>query len=103
MRLFPFNNGYYLIFRLPFHKSFEMGFQKLGTGHFGIDFGFCLTGTDHAGLRFSIDLFGWLFELNLTDCRHWNYKTDDWMTENEEQAQYEQRKEFDYEQGDLND
>lgn len=31
---------------------------------------------DHAGVYFDIQLFGFFFETNLSDDRHWNYETN---------------------------
>lgn len=91
MRLLPINDGYYLLARLPLHKSFEMGYQfALADKHFDVSFGLCFTGQDHAGLRFSFSLFGLFFELNVCDERHWTYKENRWMTPEEEQKDHEQ-------------
>ena len=56
------------------HKSLETGFQWNPKGDGGFDFYWRFrTRGDHAGLMFFIQIWKFLFEFNITDCRHWNY------------------------------
>lgn len=43
---------------------------------------------DHAGLRSFLELWGRLFEFNITDRRHWNYKADRFYLPGEEKSDY---------------
>ena len=58
------------------HKALEVGFQRwksYAAGGFDYYWRFRTRG-DHAGLTFYVEVFGWLFELNIHDDRHWNWK-----------------------------
>lgn len=63
-----------------FHKTLEIGFQrwKVGAGG-GLDYNWRFqTRGSHAGLTSYIEFFGWLFEFNVHDSRHWDYDNDCW-------------------------
>jgi hypothetical protein len=49
--------------------------------HFDITF---TRKTDHAGIRLNLDLFGFAIELELYDCRHWNYQKNRWTTDSDQ-------------------
>jgi len=58
------------------NKSLEIHFAKFGT-FFDFDVNFnWKRKCDHAGVYFDIQLFGFFFETNLSDDRHWNYETN---------------------------
>jgi len=70
----------------PFrHKSLEVGGGKTGSKDEGFDWNLRLrTKGDHAGLQFFVELKGYLFEINLTDGRHWNWKENRFYRDGEE-------------------
>lgn len=75
-----------------FNKALETGFQRTGDGGFDFFWRFRTRG-DHAGLAFNIELFGWMFEFNVHDVRHWDYDNDRWQqTPQELEAEYEKAK-----------
>jgi hypothetical protein len=84
IRLIRSPGSRYLVVGPVAHKSFETGFLLLNSNDgFNASWRFRSRG-DHAGLQFSVALFGLLFELNLTDSRHWNWRRNRWMSPDEE-------------------
>lgn len=76
-----------------FHKALEIGVARERKNE-GFDFYWRFrTRGDHAGLTFFVELFGWLFEFNIHDERHWDYENDTWeRTPDELNAEYEAAK-----------
>ena len=61
------------------HKALETGFQWQGEDQ-GFDFFWRFrTRGDHAGLSFHISIGRFLFEFNIHDTRHWNWKENRWL------------------------
>ncbi len=72
---------FYLYLPTGFHKTLEVGWQRLPLGArrpgFNV-FGCFKTKGDHAGLRFNVAWKHFFFEWNWCDSRHWNDDTNDW-------------------------
>lgn len=67
------------------HKCLEVGGGVAACSDKGFDWYFRIhTKGDHAGLTFFIELFGWLFEFNIHDERHWNWRADRFYEPGEE-------------------
>ena len=82
MRFFQMGAGPSLYFTAGpvFHKCLEVGFQRWhdGAGGFDVYWRFRTRG-DHAGLTFYVEFFGWLFEFNVHDDRHWDWDKNRWQ------------------------
>ena len=89
MRVLTHHGSFYVVAGPVLHKSLEVGFQRRPKGEGGFDLYWRFkTRGDHAGLTFFVELFGWLFEFNVHDDRHWNWKENRWNTPDEyEQAE----------------
>lgn len=90
MKYLHTKHSHYLLSRVFFHKSLEVGIQDTRhysglhhKPHFNIFTNLSFRGRDHAGLRFGFELGHFFIELNLVDCRHWNYEADRWLNEGE--------------------
>jgi hypothetical protein len=60
-----------------FHKSLEVGGGRASKGARRVDFNVNFnTWGDHAGLRVYLGWRGLMFELNVTDTRHWDWSND---------------------------
>jgi hypothetical protein len=60
-----------------FHKSLEIGGGKAVYSDKGFDWYLRFrTKGDHAGLTFRVELVGCMFEFNIHDERHWNWRED---------------------------
>jgi hypothetical protein len=87
IRYYKNKHAFYVWISLPFHKSIEVCFSDLARDisrkryqkrRFNVYFRLNFAGQDHAGLRIFVGLWRFLFELNVTDSRHWNYEDDTW-------------------------
>ena len=70
--------------KLTNNKNFEIQISKFEPHElflFKVDFRFW--GSDHQGPSFEIDLFGYLFNIQIYDRRHWNWDEDRWQTDEE--------------------
>jgi len=66
--------GLYLYQSLPFHKSFEMGYQWLRkSAGFTLSWNLTTKG-NHAGFHFHLEVGKFFFEISLYDKRHWSYE-----------------------------
>lgn len=64
------------VFSVTKNKSFEIHFAKFGS-FFDFDVNMkWRRKCDHGGIYFDIQLFGFFFEMNLSDDRHWNHETN---------------------------
>lgn len=81
----------YLVGDLWWHKSFEVGVQRVRHGDdvrgFALRFSLTTRG-DHAGLAFSVALAGTMLEINVYDRRHWNWLEGRWMLPGEQLPQH---------------
>lgn len=68
-------SGCYFVAGPVFHKCLETGVQRQEKNGFDLYWRFRTRG-DHAGLTFYFEFFGWLFEFNIHDDRHWDYEKD---------------------------
>lgn len=69
-----------------FHKCLETGFERLRKNDgFSICWRFNTRG-DHAGLKFYVEVFGFFFEFNIYDHRHWSWEKNRWL----EHGEYEE-------------
>lgn len=93
MRFIVRSDSIYFVTRPIFHKALETGVQRLCKNE-GIDLYWRFrTRGDHAGLTFFVEFFGWLFEFNIHDERHWDYEKNTWAsTADETDAEYEAAK-----------
>ncbi len=60
------------------HKTLEIQLSK----HQSCLLSFSLRITmneNHSGFMLSVGLFGYIFDVNLYDNRHWDYETKDWV------------------------
>lgn len=79
MRLVIDRGSLYLTAGPVFHKCLETGFQRLRENE-GINVGWRFrTRGDHAGLSFNVEFFGFMFEFNVYDHRHWDYDNNTWQ------------------------
>lgn len=67
------------------HKTLEAGGGRTSWRSRGLDCNFRFnTRGDHMGLKCSLEAWGLLLELNLTDGRHWNWNADRFYLPGEE-------------------
>lgn len=77
-----------LAFNHSFNRSWEtfiknkyFEFEVLQDCEYLINFNFnWTTRCDHAGVRLELGLFGYQLLVQFYDNRHWDYKTNNWMT-----------------------
>ena len=86
MRLVNLEHSTYLSGHITSNVGWEIGWQRMKSK--GIDV-FCdlRSRGDHAGFRFHLHLWGWLFEINITDNRHWHYKEERFYLPGEEERE----------------
>jgi len=51
-------------------------------------------GHDHAGPGISLELFGYFFDFNIYDVRHWNYEEGRWESDKEIEQQIKEYEEL---------
>lgn len=62
--------------RIP-NKYLEIQLTKFSDTNFEINLTFSTKG-DHAGIRFYLNLWKYVFLINLYDSRHWDWENDRW-------------------------
>ena len=63
------------------HKYYEVQIIK-NDNLFRVEFGFTIK-EDHAGVNLEFGILGYEIHFTIYDHRHWNYKEDRWMYDNE--------------------
>ena len=64
------------------YKTFEAQIYKDSADLIALNINYTIRG-DHAGITLGVGLFGYRFDINVYDNRHWDYVTNDWMKHNE--------------------
>lgn len=87
----PFYSG--ITLGTVFNKALEIEveYSKVAWQLFHIGFSLSLKG-DHCGPSFDLSILGFEFNIQIYDCRHWNWEANRFYTEGEEMCQYEARK-----------
>jgi len=60
------------------HKFWQIEIYRYSEYLINTEISICWTGTDHAGPRVEFGLFGYVFDISIYDCRHWDYDTNSW-------------------------
>jgi hypothetical protein len=64
------------------NKSFELQISKFESSDiFEVALDLRWWGSDHQGPRLEINVLGYMFMMQLYDCRHWNYDVNRWFSD----------------------
>lgn len=72
--------------KLTENKNFEIQISKFEPSDlFSMNIDFRFWGSDHQGPSFGVELFGYFFNVQIYDGRHWNWDKGRWQTDEEEE------------------